>query len=117
MTLIRISNVPLVEIGSKENPKFPGKESTFIRVQTDEKNELCIHSGYVYDGFVINLIKELNDLMAHKIDTVGYGGSEGDFSVTFTVTRESFSLDVHNFGEPFNYYGHWPINFELQIMS
>ena len=115
MTIVQISKFPLIEIGSGGNPKFPGRESKFISVKVDDDNEIYVHSGYVFEGFFEKLINELKDLQNQKRDSVGYGGSGRDFSVTFSVTRTVFSLVIHNFGEPLNYKSAWPITFELSI--
>lgn len=72
------------------------------------KNELIYLSKNAWDlACVIAFCLQLDELKAGRRKRVGFGGSEGAFSTTFTITKSSFHLLLHHFGEPMTFEKTW----------
>ncbi len=111
--IITISRDPLIQFTLEPSRRFKDNIGYTIKCKVDEDDELIINSGCCHENWWIDFKEKLNGLQCGHIQHFGYGGSEGDFSTQFHVTRDTFHFSLNNFGELMRLERTYKINFSL----
>jgi hypothetical protein len=94
-----LSTNPLIIFSNESSLKFKDRSGYTIQCKVNDDDIISINSGWCFDGWWEIFLDQLNQLADGRLPEIGYGGSEGNFSVQFTVNKNYFRLSINNFGE------------------
>ena len=96
---IIISNNPFIKFINEPSNNFKNKNGFTIKIKNNINDVIVINSGWCHNGWWDIFEEQLNLLKMNKIKKISYGGSEGNFSKQFTLSKKYFTIRIHNFGE------------------